>query len=297
MNEEYLWNRTGEVDPEIAKLESLLAPLQYRPDTSRPRESLLGVAPARRRVWWWAAGLAAAAVLIVGLSMLPRLRSTAQPVESTWKVSWNDSSPHAVQRGQVIDTGAHSAARLESDFVGEVRLDSNSRLRLIDSTKERQTLALEHGTIHAYIWAPPREFVVNTPSSTTIDLGCQYTLQVAHDGTGLLNVEMGWVAFQWHNLESFIPAGAACITRPERGPGIPYFADAKPELRAAVAQFDVDSNRKALHDVLDTARPHDALTLWHLLSRTQGAERGEVFDRFAQLVKVPPRVTKEKILA
>jgi hypothetical protein len=41
-------------------------------------------------------------------------------------------------------------------------------------------LAMDTGnnrrTIHAYIWAPPGEFVVDTPSAVTVDLGCACTL-------------------------------------------------------------------------------------------------------------------------
>jgi hypothetical protein len=214
--------------------------------------------------------------------------------ESAWKISWNNSTLHTVRQGQMVATGRNSA-RLESDFVGEVRVEPESRLRVVQSTRDQQQLALEHGTIHALIWAPPRQFVVDTPSSKTIDLGCQYTLRVTADGTGLLDVETGWVAFQWHNLESFIPAGAACVTRPSRGPGTPYFRDAPTEFRAATARFDETGDFQAVRTVLASARPQDGLTLWHLLTRTQGIERKAVFDRFSQLVKLPAGVTREKI--
>jgi hypothetical protein len=107
---------------------------------------------------------------------------------------------------------------------------------------------------------------------------------------------MGWVAFQWENLESFIPAGASCTTRPRRGPGTPYFADASNEFVSALGRFDQNGDSKAVAVVLADARPRDALTLWHLLSRTQGTERGNVFTRFSELVNLPPTVTKERIM-
>jgi hypothetical protein len=201
-----------------------------------------------------------------------------------------------VHSGQLIETGT-SAARLQSDFVGEVRVGPDSRLRVVESTKDEQRLDLQHGTIHALIWAPPKQFIVDTPSSKTIDLGCQYTLHVAPDGSGHLEVETGWVAFQWKNLESFIPAGAACVTSAGRGPGTPYFDDAPAELRVALERFDTSSDPKALRTVLISARRRDALTLWHLLSRTEGTARGEVFDRLAELIHVPAQVTKEKIVS
>ncbi len=218
------------------------------------------------------------------------------PVKSMWRISWNGASAHSVRNGQLIETGK-SSARLQSDFVGEVELGPESRLRVVESTRDQQRLALQRGTMHAFIWAPPREFVVDTPSATTVDLGCAYTLHVSPEGTGLLTVEMGWVAFQWRELESFIPAGAACATKPGRGPGTPHFIDAPSQLQSRLAQFDVNGDPAALAGVLTAARPRDALTLWHLLGRTRGVERGEVFDRFSGLVKLPPAVTREKVLA
>src|SRR5581483_1753619 len=142
MDEKYLWNREGQADPEIARLERLLAPLQYQADASRLREvATTNTAPATRRAWWWAGGLAAAAMLFVALFFGLRLRAPAPSGDSIWSVSWNDSTLHPVRRGEIIDTGKHSAARLESDFVGEVRVDSESRVQLMRSTKDEQTFA------------------------------------------------------------------------------------------------------------------------------------------------------------
>jgi FecR protein len=295
MNEEYLWNRAGQPDAEITELEQLLAPLGYRTNV----EILQGVArkkPLLRhsRSWLWA-GAAAAAMLVAGIGLSFRHRVPYMPRDSAWKLSWNGATPGTARIGQTIETG-RSAARLESAFIGEVRVDPSSRLRILQDTKDAQRLSLDHGTIHAFIWAPPRQFVVDTPAATAIDLGCKYTLHVAHDGTGSLHVEMGWVAFQWQNLESFIPAGASCTTRPGRGPGTPHFSDASADLESALNRFDESGDRKALGVVLAEARSRDALTLWHLLSRTQGTERAEVFTRFSQFVQLPPSVTKQKIL-
>ena len=130
-----------------------------------------------------------------------------------------------------------------------------------------------------------------------MDLGCEYTLRVAPDGTGVLKVEMGWVAFQWKNLESFIPAGAACRTRSGHGPGTPYFLDSSNGFRLALARFDETNDPATVARVLSEARPRDALTLWHLMTRTKGSERLKVFARFAQLVPLPPDVTRDRIAA
>jgi hypothetical protein len=275
MNEEYLWNRSGEPDADVVHLESVLGQLRW--------------SGRMRRRWprwtWIAATAAAAAILIVGISV-----RTASPVTS-WRLSRTGEKTTAVRADQVITHGT-----IESDFVGEVQIEPESHLRLLRSRGGEHRLALDHGTIHALIWAPPAEFVVDTPAAKTVDLGCRYTLRVAPDGAGFLTVEMGWVAFEWKNLESFIPAGAACTTRPGRGPDTPHFLDAPGTLIAAVARFDQAQDPEALRAALEAARPRDALTLWHLLERTRGAERAEVFERFAMLVKLPAGVEREAIL-
>jgi hypothetical protein len=289
MNEDYLWDRTGEADPEIAHLEDVLGKLRWQ-------RTLPASPPARTPHRWRATRLmtiAATAVVALGAVFFVRQMQTPAPVTS-WRLTLGARKASGVHAGQVIETAEHGT--LESDFVGEVNIEPNSRLRLLAARDDEQRLALDHGTIHALIWAPPARFVVDTPSAKTVDLGCQYTLRVAHDGNGFLTVEMGWVAFESHNIESFIPAGAACTTRRGHGPDTPHFIDAPSALTKAVAQFDLTGSVQALQTAVAAARPRDGLTLWHLLQRTHGPERAEVFDRFAALVSLPPSVTRQSIL-
>jgi hypothetical protein len=168
---------------------------------------------------------------------------------------------------------------------------------MVESTPGRHRLQLDRGLLHAFIWAPPRQFVVDTPSARAVDLGCQYELSVSDSGAGFLRVQTGWVAFQAGRNESFIPAGAACRTSKERGPGIPYFEDAPAELRSALESYETTAAPRACERVLASARPKDGLTLWHLLQRTGAAQRPAVFDRYAALVPLPASVTRERALA
>jgi hypothetical protein len=275
MSEDYLWNRKGEPDAEVVRLERLLAPLGHAP-LNRMRRSA---------AWWYAA----AAVAIAG--MVAMHYAARGPF-----TSWELSSGGKLRAGQWIDTASHSDTKIESDTTGEVRIDPGSRLRVVAENPTEERLSLTRGTIHAYIWAPPGRFVVDTPSAKTVDLGCRYTLHVSENGDGLLNVEFGWVAFESRGVESFIPEGAACVTRPRRGPGTPYFSDAPGILTAALGRFDTTSDESALRTVIANARTRDALTLWHLLTRTRGDERAEVFDRLAVLLPLPREVTREAIL-
>ena len=108
---------------------------------------------------------------------------------------------------------------------GRVEVDADSRLRVLTNGPGRKRLSLERGTIHATIWAPPGEFVVDTPSAVAVDLGCVYTLQVDDSGAGLLRTTLGWVGFKLDGHESFIPAGAVCATRPKIGPAVEHQRD------------------------------------------------------------------------
>jgi hypothetical protein len=282
MSEEYLWNREGEPDEEDAKvvrLENLLKPLQYQ-----------GVAvPLRKRppVWRW---LAVAAVLLLSLGLIPLAWHRA-PLSD-----WQLANGRRLRDGQLVETGSSKSSAIESQSTGHVDIDPGSRLRLIASTENAQRFDLEHGTIHALIWAPPGRFMVDTPSAKTIDLGCRYTLHMERDGTGLLSVETGWVAFEWQKRESFIPAGAACVTRPKLGPGTPWFSDAPEALKNALDAFDRTSDHPSLAAALESVRERDALTVWHLMVRTQGPDRAQVFDRFARLVNLPANVSREAVL-
>jgi hypothetical protein len=92
-----------------------------------------------------------------------------------------------------------------------------------------------------------------------------------------------------------------CVTRPNLGPGTPYFKDASADFQSALAKFDTagtdqTARMQALDLVLLQARERDALTLWHLLARTGDERRGKVFDRLAELIPPPPKVTREGVL-
>ncbi len=282
MSEDYLWNRTGKADPEIVRLEQLLGGLKYSGEVAAPATPRRG----KSTVSW---GLAAAAVLVAGILTEPLL--LRGPV-----TDWKLSNGRRVRAGQIIETGALQQTNIHADDTGEVTVDPNSRLQILASNNREQRFDLQRGVIHAFIWAPPGRFVVDTPSAKTIDLGCRYTLQVLNDGTGLVTVELGWVAFERNHIESFIPAGAACVTRPNRGPGTPYFTDAPKAVTDALAHFDTSGDAASLSIAVGAARPRDALSLWHLMVRTQGDQRAEVFDRFASIVRLPREATRAAVL-
>ncbi|HEY1678640.1 MAG TPA: FecR domain-containing protein [Candidatus Sulfotelmatobacter sp.] len=315
-HDDYLWDGSGAPDPDVQKLEVLLKEFRHhRPALSLPA---LSAEPRRSffrpRIGWLpvlAGATAAALVLCATLLLLQNAHSPDQQagwsissVAGTARIGTNTISgdvPARLDVGQTLETGNQSHASLNAENVGLIELDAGTRLRLLAMGKDRQRIALDRGTIHAHIWAPPGQFIVDTPAAITVDLGCAYTLKVDDSGAGIVRTSLGWVGFKLNGREAFIPAGAACATRPKIGPGTPYFENAPSAFRAALERFDFtdsDPQQRAvdLNLILSSARPHDALTLWHLLSRVDAGQRGQVYDKLEELALPPADVTKDGIL-
>lgn len=315
-HDEYLWDGSGEPDPEIQRLEGLLG--SFRHDRSAP------VFPASIPQRRWAflpdwlrlrpvLTAATVAVMIAAVSFLISQKIATPPSVGGWDVSWVAGAPQVGSSvisesktgrfgvGQVLETDALSRVKLRSEGVGEIEVETNSRLRVLDMGAGLKRIALDRGTIHAYIWSAPGQFVVDTPSAVTVDLGCAYTLKVDGTGAGLVRTSLGWVGFKSNGRESFIPAGAACATKPSVGPGTPYFEDASVKFRDALARLDFESRTAQQRDddlsiVLSESRKRDALTLWHLLTRVDGEQRVHVYDRLTKLAPAPAGVTREAVL-
>ncbi|HWC77304.1 MAG TPA: zf-HC2 domain-containing protein [Blastocatellia bacterium] len=248
---------------------------------------------------------AAFAVLIV-LAVAGGVWYYTHPSNSPWEVVRLEGNPTigsrslaqagSLSEGQWIETDSSSRAKVTVSNIGEVEVEPNSRVQLVESRVTEHRIALAHGRLKATIWAPPRLFFVDTPSAEAIDLGCAYTLEVDELGKGALRVDAGWVALVLNGRESKVPAGAVCATRPEIGPGTPYFQDAAPAFQRAVEQLDFEGGgSKALDLVIADARVRDTLTLYHLLARVDESDRGRLFDRLASYSPPPEGVTREGI--
>ncbi len=195
-----------------------------------------------------------------------------------------------------METDSQSTAHIDIASIGHVEVRPNSRVRLVESRESEQRMALERGRIKALILAPPRLFFVETPSALAVDLGCAYELSVDEQGNGKLEVTSGWVSLEYRGLESLVPAGAVCTSRPGRGPGTPHFPDAAAGFQAALARIDSGSGgREALAAVLEGARLRDTLSLWHLFARVEPAARPILYDGLSALVPAPDGVTKEGV--
>ena len=299
--DEYLWDGCGEPDAEVQRLERLLRPLRSvraAPDLPAPRRHV-----QLQVTRWRLLAAAASVVLAIGVAWSwDYSRRDGWTLEWLEGTSWSDARVVRESRmavGDWLETRT-GRVRLAVGTIGEVQLEPSSRIRLVDGGRAVHRLSLARGVMHATIWAPPRQFIVDTPSAVAVDLGCRYTLEVTDDGSGVLRVEAGWVGVEQGGVRSLVPAGAVAATRAGRGPGAPHFADAPRTFVDALDVVDFGPTREARARALDTvlaeARARDAISLWHLLARTDVDDRGRVHDRLAALVPPPAGVTRDGIL-
>jgi len=301
---DYLWDRSGEADAAVADIERLMAPLAWQP---RPWPAAAG---AGRSHWGlpFVAALAATVTIAIGLAgFVERLSRHPEQSVAVTRLEGTPTIARAPMRdgqpltsGRWLETDGTAKALVEIENVGRIEVQPSTRLGLVRSRTGDHRFHLARGTVQAVIVAPPGQFSMGTPSATAVDLGCVYTMTVADDEVGLVQVLAGWVGFEWRGRESFIPAGASCVTRPRIGPGTPYYEDTSPAFRAALATIDLGRSpavdRTAAIDlVLQESRPRDVLTLWHLLSRVQGADRDRVIERLAGFVPPPAGVTRASV--
>jgi hypothetical protein len=298
MTDEYLWSGAGQPDPEVARLEGLLSGFRHR------RPLVVPEAPAAPRLLLraWAPLLAAAAVVLALVSVLV----PSAPSGPSWDVARVAGSPRLASRpmgatgrlrvGQWLETDASSRARIQVGSIGLVDVGPRSRVRLLSAAPSEHRLGLAEGVLHAEVTAPPRFFLVETPSAVAVDLGCAYTLEVDEHGSGRLHVSRGFVALEKDGRETLVPAGALSALRPGRGPGLPYFEDAPPGVVGGVARLE-EGDTSALDGVLANARTRDTLTLWHLLSWVAPSDRGRVYETIATFRPPPEGVTREGVLA
>jgi ferric-dicitrate binding protein FerR (iron transport regulator) len=240
--------------------------------------------------------LAAAAVLVLMVGTYA-LRQSRLP---SWEVESASGAISKLRVGQSMETDGTNEATVKIAEIGRIRVERNTRLRLLETRPGEHRIKLERGTMHAQVWAPPRLFFVETTSATAIDLGCAYTLKVDDAGQSLLYVTTGLVELDSRGRASTVPAGDYAKTRKGAGPGTPYAAESSAAMQHAidVIDFDPDAQAKtaAVETILTEVQPRDLVTLWHLLPRVDSTSRGHIYERMLTLSDAPEGVTVAGIM-
>lgn len=291
MSDDYLWDRKGAPDPDVERLEQLLAPLAHDRPLAHRRS---------RRAWWIAGGaLVAAAAAIAIVVALPRHDGppvVVAPAETGFDFIARDGTVLVNQRavsvgtlaaGDTLDTRSSRVELLIAD-IGRAELDPATRVRLERSDARTRHLAIDHGRLHARVSAPPRLFVLTTPRAQVTDLGCEYTIEVAADGNGRISVLSGKVELATKSGAIVVaPAGTHAQLVAGALPGLPIADGAPAELEDAAAHYLAGSPADAL---LAIATPRDAITIIALAAADAGARRAAL-ARLAELSPPPAGVT------
>jgi Putative zinc-finger/FecR protein len=277
-----------------ARLASALS-MSSAPDSAW--SGLYRIPNATRHRWLPRAALAGTlAVSVLFIVLLIETRRAGLP---SWEVTGLPGTSR-LRPGEVLQTDSSSEAQIKIANIGQLTIDPNTRIRLLVTQRDQHRIALDRGKVEATTWAPPRLFIVETPSATAIDLGCKYTLEVQDDGSSLLHVTLGLVALERGAGETIVPAGAFCRTRSGAGPGTPFFEDSSAELQSALQKVDsLNEGSERTHQleiVIREAHVRDALSLWQLLPHVDAQSRGLIYDRLAQLLPPPPQVTRDGIV-
>lgn len=324
--DDYLWDRGGPVDAEVAALERLLSPHAWRPrertsatSMRRVSASVPAVAPppssrtrARRRRWplAWAA---VATLAVCGFGLQAWYAHRLQwPQAQPWRIAGVEGSVRidgealagdgTLAPGSELETGADGSARLRVARIGEMVLGPGSRFAVIETGDGRHRTALRSGRLWARIWAPPGSFGVATPAGDVFDLGCEFVLVAGEDGSGSLTVRSGWVQIDNHWREVLVPEGAR-VDFSERGePGIPYDLGASDGFRSALRELQrhgdtVSSEGPEVRALVAASRPQDAISLLALMQAHPRLAEGPLFDRMVQVMPADARVTRAAVRA
>ena len=289
--DDYLWDRSGPIDPEVEALERSLGTLKFNP-AQHPL-----TLPARRglRAGAWLA-LAAALVAAAGAGAFWwRLQ---WPADRGWRLATittsGDQRISTLAVGQTIDLANAKEASLSIARLGAARVHPGSDVSLRATSSRRHSLHMTRGTIDVRVWAPPMRVVIGTPAGTVIDMGCVFTLTV-DAGVASVRVDTGWVQLENKFGETLAPAGTSSGMTGDAAPGVPVYDDATAEFRDAVRLIEGGTTPKidfALTMIDRDARARDVPTLLMLALRSPQMLREALLARAAVLVPPPAPVGK-----
>ena len=307
--DDYLWDRSGPADADVAELERRLAPQAWRP---RPRKRPDTPAASRRPRRRWRPAFAAAAVFALIALGLPAwyAHRLQWPDAQPWRITATEgtvtvagaavAADGLLAPGHALETGEGASARLQVARIGELVLGANSHFALVETGDGRHRGRLQRGRLWARIWAPPGTFGVATPASDVFDLGCEFLLQAHADGSGSLTVRSGWVQVENAWREVLVPEGARVEFGVRGEPGIPYDLGASPAFVAALRELHAQGRRAepdgaAARALVAASRPQDAISLLYLLQFHPPLAAGPVYDRMVQIMPADARVRREDL--
>ena len=290
MSDDYLWDRSGAKDPDVAGLEQLLSPLAHDAPLDEVR-----LRRRKSRAPWLIAGALVAAAAAVGVYLaLPGTQPGAcsgaegfafSGIGGSVSCGGGSVAKGTLPVGGTLETGSYEAALAIAD-IGGARLGKNTKVRLERTDSQRHQLALDRGSMHAKVNAPPRLFAVTTPLTEVVDLGCEYDITIAEGGAGSLTVHNGLVELATKNRTIVtVPEGCTAEILGEARPGLPICKATTPAVTEAILEYDA-GDHAAADVILAKAERPDAVVLL-ALAAVDPQRRLAVLTRLAELSPPP----------
>jgi hypothetical protein len=285
--DDYLVDKRGEPDPDVERLERLLAPLAHDGRRVPPSEPAQGRG-ALLRAWPWIVSGAVAAAVLVASSLRVREPDSVRPAGPSLTVV---GVPTALGESDWVEA-RDETRELKLGDVGRVTLSPGARVEVRRLAHDETRLYLERGRLFATVSADarPRFFQVDTPAARCVDLGCRYMLAVDRDGNATVEVQTGQVAFENEGREVYVPAGAKCFATRAHGAGTPFWLDGDAELASAVVAFDEgaglgaeERRARAGRLLAATSDVRSTLSAWHLLQDRDAAVAASARARLVEL--------------
>lgn len=276
-----LWDPDLPGDEVLKQLESTLGSFRHEPGTDRVWPRVPATARVRRRYLAIRAIAAVFAVCVIGAAgWLP------------WRLMWADGKPWQIESisgtanellniGQIVETPAAQSMQIRIARIGNMEVMPGSRIQLLETRKGHHRIELLDGRLHARVWAPPGYFGINSGSSETIDLGCEFDMNKTPTGEGSISVTSGWVMHSVNGQETLVPEGFTLAFNAMRS-GIPMPESVSAEVRSAIIQLDLDLSQKKRDTRIEallasTATRSDRFALLTLLTRYPALASGPLY--------------------
>ena len=287
-----LWDPNLPANAELRHWQELLAPYAAQNRATLAHAPLAHPAQVVRRPRRALGALAIAASLLLALWAGHAYR-LHWPEGQAWPLQ-GALDVRSLAQGERLQTAADQTVQLQVARIGQLQIAPGSALRLIESRSRRHRIELEHGRVHARIWAPPGQFGIHSGAMQVIDLGCEFVLERNIEGSGSLSVLSGWVHQHIGGQEQLVPAGhtlqftADSVDTPLRIDAPLALRQALKALDQALRSADLAAHRDQLAAaVAAAARDEDQYMLISLLLREPGLASSPLYPRLAQALKMP----------
>ena len=294
----YLWDPSAPPEDSVVEIERRLASARFdataRPLPRHDARLMRAAGDRRRGRFWMPLTWAAAAAVIASVGF--GLWRWNWPEGAAWTVLTPAGTYDDLGVGSTLRTDSAQSALVQIARIGTMRVRGNTAVTLRSTGSNRHRLALQEGSVHVRVWAPPSSVSFRTPAGEVIDMGCEFELTVT-SAASHVRVSSGWVQLDNFLGETLVPAGASSNMTTSVRPAVAVYDDAAAEFREAVrAHESAPGDPIAVDRIVQLARTRDVFTLLQLVQRRSPAVN-RLVPRAAELFAPPDAADPGRVLS